>query len=89
MSITAEREEGIDFTQNYFPKAASAHVTLTADADLKAGNVSAQVSTIQAGYVAKSGATLMKFATPDEAMSAMAPCRRCQSRSWRRRKALA
>ena len=89
MSITAEREDVIDFTQNYFPKAASAHVTLTADADLTAGNVSAQVSTIQAGYVAKSGATLMEFATPDETMSAMAPCRRCQSRSWRRRKAMA
>ncbi len=71
MSITAEREEVIDFTQNYFPPAASAYVALTADADLKAGNVSAQVSTIQAGYVAESGATLMEFATPDETIAAV------------------
>lgn len=48
MSITAERE-GVDFTQNPFPSAASAYVTLTADPDLKAGNVSAQVSTNRAG----------------------------------------
>ena len=89
MSITAEREDVIDFTQNYFPPAASADVTLTADADLKAGNVPAQVSTRRAGYLADYGATLMEFATPDETMSAMAPCRRCQSRSWRRRKAMA
>jgi polar amino acid transport system substrate-binding protein len=71
MSITEEREEVIDFTQNYFPPAASAYVALTADADLKAGNVSAQVSTIQAGYVAESGATLMEFATPDETIAAV------------------
>ena len=71
MSITEEREEVIDFTQNYFPPADSAYVALTADADLKAGNVSAQVSTIQAGYVAESGATLMEFATPDETIAAV------------------
>ena len=71
MSITAEREEVIDFSQNYFPPAASAYVALTADADLKAGNVSAQISTIQAGYVAESGATLMEFATPDETVAAV------------------
>ena len=71
MSITEEREEVIDFTQNYFPPAASAYVALTADADLKAGNVSAQISTIQAGYVAESGATLMEFATPDETVAAV------------------
>ena len=71
MSITDEREEVIDFSQNYFPPAASAYVALTADADLKAGNVSAQISTIQAGHVAESGATLMEFATPDETVAAV------------------
>lgn len=71
MSITEEREEVIDFTQNYFPPAASAYVALTADADLAAGNVSAQISTIQAGYVAESGATLLEFATPDETIAAV------------------
>lgn len=70
MSITDEREEIIDFSQNYFPPAASAFVGLSADADIK-GVVSAQVSTIQAGYVAESGATLLEFATPDETIAAV------------------
>ncbi len=70
MSITDERDEVIDFSQYYFPPAASAYVGLTADADIK-GTVSAQVSTIQAGYVAESGATLLEFATPDESIAAV------------------
>jgi polar amino acid transport system substrate-binding protein len=71
MSITEERDKVIDFTQNYFPPAASAYVALSADADLKGGVVSAQVSTIQAGYIAESGATLAEFATPDETIAAV------------------
>ncbi|MFN6925284.1 MAG: transporter substrate-binding domain-containing protein [Tabrizicola sp.] len=70
MSITDERDQVIDFTQNYFPPASSAYVALSADADLK-GTVAAQVSTIQAGYVAESGATLLEFATPDESIAAV------------------
>ena len=70
MSITDERDEVIDFSQNYFPPASSAYVGLSADADIK-GVVSAQVSTIQAGYVAESGATLLEFATPDETIAAV------------------
>jgi polar amino acid transport system substrate-binding protein len=70
MSITDERDEVIDFSQNYFPPAASAYVGLTADADIM-GTVSAQVSTIQAGYVAESGATVLEFATPDETVAAV------------------
>jgi polar amino acid transport system substrate-binding protein len=70
MSITDERDEVIDFSQNYFPPAASAYVGLSADADLK-GTVSAQISTIQAGYVAESGATVLEFATPDESVAAV------------------
>ncbi len=70
MSITDERDEVIDFSQNYFPPAASAYVGLSADADLK-GTVSAQISTIQAGYVAESGATVLEFATPDETVAAV------------------
>lgn len=80
MSITAERE-GADFRHNYFPPAALANVTLTADADLEAGNAPAQVSTRRAGYLADYGATLMEFATPDETMLFIVPCRRCQRRS--------
>ncbi|MDZ7908053.1 MAG: transporter substrate-binding domain-containing protein [Gemmobacter sp.] len=71
MSITDEREEVIDFSENYFPPAASAYVGTDAAADTKAGVVSAQVGTIQAGYVAESGATLLEFATPDETIGAV------------------
>jgi polar amino acid transport system substrate-binding protein len=71
MSITDERDKVIDFTQNYFPPAASAYVALAADADIKTGVVSAQVSTIQAGYIAESGATLAEFASPDETIAAV------------------
>ena len=61
MSITDERAKVVDFSENYFPPADSAYVGLTADADIKGGVVSAQVGTIQAGYVAESGATLLEF----------------------------
>jgi polar amino acid transport system substrate-binding protein len=71
MSITDERDEVIDFTQNYFPPTASAFVGLSADVDVTTGTVSAQVSTIQAGYVAGSGATLLEFATPEETIQAV------------------
>jgi polar amino acid transport system substrate-binding protein len=70
MSITDERDEVIDFSQNYFPPASSAYVALSADANLS-GVVAAQVSTIQAAYVAASGATLLEFATPDETIAAV------------------
>lgn len=71
MSITDERKKVIDFTQNYYPPAASAYVAASADADIKTGVVSAQVSTIQAAYVAESGATLLEFPTPDETVAAV------------------
>ncbi len=71
MSITDERDKVIDFTQNYIPPAASAYMALTPDVDIKGGVVSAQVGTIQAGYVAESGATLLEFATPDETVAAV------------------
>jgi polar amino acid transport system substrate-binding protein len=70
MSITAEREEVIDFTQNYIPPAASAYMAASADANVS-GVIAAQTGTIQAGYVAESGATLMEFATPEETTAAV------------------
>ncbi len=71
MSITAERDEVIDFSANYTPPANSAYLALSADADVKTGIVAAQTATIQAGYVAESGAKLIEFATPDETVGAV------------------
>lgn len=71
MSITAERDEVIDFTQDYFPPSASVYVALSADADVKGGVIAAQTSTIQSGYIAESGATLLEFATYDETIAAV------------------
>ena len=71
MSITDERDEVINFTQNYYPPTASAYVALSDAADLTGGVVSAQTSTIQAGYIAESGATLLEYATPDETIAAV------------------
>jgi polar amino acid transport system substrate-binding protein len=70
MSITDERKKVIDFTEDYYPPTASAYVAASADADIK-GTISAQTATIQAGYVAESGATLLEFATADETIAAV------------------
>ena len=71
MSITDERDEVIDFTQNYYPPTASAYAAASEDVDLEGGIVAAQTSTIQAGYIAESGATLVEFATPEETVAAV------------------
>ncbi|MBZ0128232.1 MAG: transporter substrate-binding domain-containing protein [Rhodobacteraceae bacterium] len=72
MSITAERDEVIDFTQEYFPPDPSTYVALAgASADVTKGVVAAQTATIQAAYIASSGATLVEFATPDETVAAV------------------
>lgn len=70
MSITDERDQVIDFTQEYIPPAASLYVGLSAEANTK-GVVSAQTATIQAAYVAESGATLLEYPTPDETIAAV------------------
>jgi len=71
MSITDERDEVIDFTQNYFPPTASAYVAASEGADFEGGVVAAQTATIQAGYIAEGGATLVEFATPEETVAAV------------------
>jgi len=71
MSITDERDEVIDFTQNYLPPDPSAYMALSADADLKGGVIAAQTGTIQASHIAAMGGTLVEFATPDETIAAV------------------
>jgi len=71
MSITDEREEVIDFSQGYTPPAKSAFMALSPDTDVKSGPISAQTATIQAGYVAEQGMTLVEFATPEETVAAV------------------
>ncbi|MDN5787329.1 transporter substrate-binding domain-containing protein [Pseudorhodobacter sp.] len=71
MSITEERKQVIDFTQNYLPPTASAYIALSPDVDVKKAIVAAQTGTIQAAAVAESGATLLEFATPDETVAAV------------------
>ncbi len=71
MSITPERDEVIDFTQNYTQPDPSAYMALNKDVDIKNGVIAAQSNTIQAAFVASSGATLVEFATADETIAAV------------------
>ena len=71
MSITDERDEVIDFTQNYTQPDPSGYLAMSMDADIKGGIVAAQTGTIQAAFIAASGATLVEFATPDETIAAV------------------
>ncbi|HHW35501.1 MAG TPA: transporter substrate-binding domain-containing protein [Paracoccus solventivorans] len=70
MNITDERKKSIAFSDEYTPPPPSAYLALTPDADIS-GVVAAQTSTIQASYVAESGATLIEFATGEEAIAAV------------------
>ncbi len=72
MSITAERDEIIDFTQNYTQPDPSSYVALSADVDLSTAVIAAQTNTIQAAFVAGiDGATLVEYATPEETIAAV------------------
>ncbi|MBV7408850.1 MULTISPECIES: transporter substrate-binding domain-containing protein [Roseobacteraceae] len=71
MSITDERDEVIDFTQNYTLPDPSAYVAMSADVDLEGGVLAAQANTIQAAFIAETGATLVEFATPEETIAAV------------------
>ena len=58
--------------RDYFPPSPSYFVGLAGQSvDLKGGVIAAQTATIQAGFVAESGATLVEFATPDETIQAV------------------
>ena len=71
MSITDERDEVIDFTQNYTLPDPSAYAAMSADVDLDGGVLAAQANTIQAAFIAETGATLVEFATPEETIAAV------------------
>ncbi|MBS0123231.1 transporter substrate-binding domain-containing protein [Thetidibacter halocola] len=72
MSITEEREAVIDFTQNYTQPDPSAFLAAEgSEIDLTGAVIAAQANTIQASYVASSGATLVEFASPDETIAAV------------------
>jgi len=71
MSITAERDEVIDFSQGYTQPDPSVYLAMSADVDVKGGIVAAQSGTIQASHIASMGATLVEFATPDETVAAV------------------
>ena len=70
MNISEERKKAIQFSEPYTPPPLSAYAALSADAPID-GVVSAQVNTIQAGFVAESGATLSEFATGEETIAAV------------------
>ncbi|MCL3882367.1 transporter substrate-binding domain-containing protein [Marivita sp. GX14005] len=71
MSITPEREEVVDFTQNYTPPSPSAFAAM-GDVDLSGAVIAAQTGTIQAAHVTgMDGATLLEYPTPDETVAAM------------------
>lgn len=71
MSVTAERDKVIDFTQAYIPPEPSAYLSMDAGVDLAGGVVAAQTGTIQAAFVAEQGWTLVEFPTPDETIAAV------------------
>ena len=71
MSVTDERDEVIDFSEQYTLPDPSAYMVLNDAGDITEGVIAAQAGTIQASYVASTGATLLEFATPDETVAAV------------------
>ena len=71
MSITDERDEVIDFTQNYTQPDPTLYVALSMDVDVEGGVIAAQTGTIQAAHIAEGSATLVEFATPEETIAAV------------------
>ncbi|MGA9432700.1 MAG: transporter substrate-binding domain-containing protein, partial [Roseobacter sp.] len=71
MSVTDERDEVIDFSEQYTLPDPSGYLASSMDADIEGGVIAAQANTIQASYIASSGATLVEFATPEETVAAV------------------
>lgn len=71
MSVTDERDEVIDFTQNYTPPDPSSYLVADDGIDVMSGVVAAQANTIQAAFIAEKGWTLVEYATPEETIAAV------------------
>ncbi|MDJ0827284.1 MAG: transporter substrate-binding domain-containing protein [Rhodobacter sp.] len=71
MSITDERDEVIDFTQNYTLPDPSSYLAMSMDVDVMGGVIAAQANTIQAAFIAERGWTLVEFPTPEETIAAV------------------
>lgn len=72
MSITAERDETIDFTQPYTPPSPSVYIALSgAGAEVVEGKIAAQEATIHADYLSQSGATLLEYGLAEELVEAV------------------
>ena len=71
MSVTAERDEVIDFTQAYTPPDPSIYLAMDASVDVETAVVAAQSATIQAAFIAEKGWQLVEFATPEETVAAV------------------
>ena len=72
MSITAERNEVIDFTQAYIPPIPSVYVALADASDAAVdGTVAAQVATIHAAHLSATGATFVEYELADQVIDAV------------------
>ena len=71
MSITDERDQVIDFIQNYSQPDPSAYLAMSDDVDVAGAVLAAQTNTIQAAFIAEMGWTLVEFATPEETIAAV------------------
>lgn len=71
MSVTDERKEVIAFSEQYTLPDPSAYLVMNDTTDLTTGVIAAQSGTIQAAFVASTGATLLEFASPDETVAAV------------------
>ena len=76
MSITDERKQSIDFSQNYFPPDPSKYVTAAGKsfdfANLQGVRIGVQGATIQAAYAEEkfaAGNTILSFETADQALA--------------------
>jgi polar amino acid transport system substrate-binding protein len=71
MSINADREAVIDFTQPYTLPDPSSYLASSMEVDPAGAVIAAQSSTIQAAFIAEKGWTLVEYATPEETVAAV------------------